>query len=209
MDKDTSIGSGTGPIKADGQGASEEGSSAPGPRMLSRRNFLKVGVGTLSTLALLEIGGAGFLFLRSRSVEGEFGGVVTAGPLDGFPPDSVTEFSDNHFFVIRASDGGFLAVHNRCTHLGCTVNWIAADNQFACPCHAATFDFFGSHGSPPVPRPLDTFPVRIEDTMLLVDTSQPRRRERFAPEQLVYANEMQAAADPSVGPGEDAEGPED
>jgi cytochrome b6-f complex iron-sulfur subunit len=208
MDKDTSIGSQTGLGEADGQGAPEEGSSAPGPRVLSRRNFLKVGVGTLSTLALLEIGGAGFLFLRSRSVEGEFGGVVTAGSLDGFPPDSVTEFADNHFCLIRASDGGFLAVHNRCTHLGCTVNWVSSENQFVCPCHAATFDFYGNHASPPVPRPLDTFAVRIEDTMVMVDTSQPRRRDRFAPEQLIYATEMRAATDPSGGPGEILEGPE-
>jgi cytochrome b6-f complex iron-sulfur subunit len=160
---------------------------------LSRRSFLRAGVGALSALALLEIGGAGFLFLRSRSLEGEFGGIVKAGLVDTFPPGSVTEFSDSHFFLIRAQDGGFLAVHNRCTHLGCTVNWVPAEDRFVCPCHAATFDFYGIHEHPPVPRPLDTFPVLFDETKVQVDTSQPLAREEFSPGQLVYAPVQQPA----------------
>ena len=153
---------------------------------LSRRSFIKVGMGALASLALIEMGGAGFLFLRARSMEGEFGALITAGPVDTFPSGSVTEFADLHFFLIRSPDGGFLAVHNRCTHLGCTVNWVEADNQFLCPCHAASFDFFGNFEGPPVPRPLDTFQVEFDDTVVLVNTSLPNRRETYEPEQLVY-----------------------
>jgi cytochrome b6-f complex iron-sulfur subunit len=153
---------------------------------ISRRGLLKAGMGALATLALVELGGASFLFLRARSLEGEFGGLITAGPADSFPAGSVTEFADNHFFLVRSPEGGFLAVHNRCPHLGCTVNWIKAENQFLCPCHAASFDFFGNYEGPPVPRPLDTFPVEFDDTVVLVDTSQPVRRETFAPEQLAF-----------------------
>ena len=134
-----------------------------------------------------EVGAAGFLFLRSHSLEGQFGGTITAGAIDDFPPGSVTDFHDSHFFLVRAPDGGFLAVHNRCTHLGCLVNWVPADNEFICPCHAATFDFYGVHRNPPVPRPLDTFPVEFDEGLIRVDTSQPQQRERFAPEQLAYS----------------------
>jgi cytochrome b6-f complex iron-sulfur subunit len=164
-----------------------EGGEALGTQKLSRRKFIKIGMGALGTLALLEVSGAGFFFLRSRSLEGEYGGVIKAGPVDGFPANSVTEFADSHFFVIRSTDGGFLAVHNRCTHLGCTVNWLPSENRFVCPCHAATFDFYGNHQNPPVPRPLDLFPVQFDDGMVRVDTSQPQKRERFTREQLVYA----------------------
>jgi cytochrome b6-f complex iron-sulfur subunit len=157
-----------------------------GRGVLSRRGFMKAGMGALAGLALIEMGGAGFLFLRARSMEGEFGGVITAGPADGFPAGSVTEFADNHFFLIRSPDGGFLAVHNRCTHLGCTVNWVESENQFLCPCHAASFDFFGNFEGPPVPRPLDTFQVEFDETVVLVDTSLPSRREKYEPEQLAY-----------------------
>ena len=153
---------------------------------LSRRSFIKFGMGALASLALIEMGGAGFLFLRARSMEGEFGGLITAGPVDTFPTGSVTEFNDGHFFLIRSPDGGFLAVHNRCTHLGCTVNWVEADNQFICPCHAASFDFFGNFDGPPVPRPLDTFQVEFDEKVVLVDTSLPNRRETYEPEQLAY-----------------------
>jgi cytochrome b6-f complex iron-sulfur subunit len=158
---------------------------------LSRRSFIKMGLGALSTLALLEVGGAGMMFLHARSLDGEFGGVVTAGVLDDFPPGSVTELADSQFFLVRTADGGLLAIHRRCTHLGCTVNWVPAENHFVCPCHAAIFDFYGDFQNPPVPRPLDTFPIEIKDTQVLVDTSRPQRRETFKPEQLTYAPQGQ------------------
>ena len=84
------------------------------PHLFSRRNVLKLGVGALSALALLEFGGASVLYLQSNSKSGEFGGVVTAGEVDDFPPSSVTEFPHARFFLIRTPDGGFLAAHSRC-----------------------------------------------------------------------------------------------
>jgi cytochrome b6-f complex iron-sulfur subunit len=166
------------------EGGEEDDEEAP---LFSRRGFLRVGLGTLGTLALVEVGAAGFLFLRSHSLEGQFGGTVTAGVVDDFPPGSVTDFHDSHFFLVRAPDGGFLAVHNRCTHLGCTVNWVPADNGFQCPCHAASFDFYGNMEGPPVPRPLDTFSLAFDGGLVQVDTSQPQQRATFRPEQLAYA----------------------
>jgi len=153
---------------------------------VSRRSVLKAGMGALATLALLEMGGAGFLFLRARSLEGEYGGRITAGAVERFPLGSVSEFAENHFFLIRSPDGGFLAVHNRCPHLGCTVNWVEGENQFLCPCHAASFDFYGNYGGPPVPRPLDTFAVEFDGEVVLVNTMQPSRREGYDPGQLAY-----------------------
>ena len=158
----------------------------PGAR-LSRRDFFRLGVGALGALAALEFGAAGVLFLRARSLEGSFGGRITAGRVDDFSPNSVTEFAAARFFLIRAADGGFLAVHNRCPHLGCTVSWEPDQNHFLCPCHASTFDFYGDFDRPPVPRPLDAFPVEIEGGVVIVDTSQIFQRERFSADQLAYA----------------------
>ena len=39
-----------------------------------------------------------------------------------------------------------------------------------CPCHASSFDITGDVLSPPAPRPLDIFPVRIENDIVKVDT---------------------------------------
>ena len=49
-------------------------------------------------------------------------------------------------------DGGFLALHRKCTHLGCTVPWNRAENRFVCPCHASAFDLAGDVVSAPASR---------------------------------------------------------
>lgn len=154
---------------------------------LSRRNFLRMGIGALSALALLEVGGASLLFMKPRSLEGEFGGLVKAGPVDSFPSGSVVEFPDGRFFLIRSLEGGFLAVYGRCTHLGCSVNWEPDQNRFFCPCHASSFDLHGDVENPPAPRALDTFPVQITDGQVIVDTGRAQSRDTFTQEQLVYA----------------------
>jgi len=157
-----------------------------GPQM-TRRNFLKLGVGALGALALLELGAASLVYMQPRSMEGQFGGVVSAGAADSFTNGSVTEFPDGRFFLIRSDDGGFLAVYRKCTHLGCAVSWEANEGRFVCPCHGSYFDENGDVENPPAPRALDTFAVIIEDGQVLVDTAKPETRDKFAPDQLVYA----------------------
>jgi cytochrome b6-f complex iron-sulfur subunit len=154
---------------------------------VSRRDFLKLGLGTLSALAILEVGGASLLFMQPRRMEGDFGGPVNAGPVDDFPLGSVVEFPDGRFFVIRSPEGGFLAVYQRCTHLGCSVSWETDKNRFFCPCHASSFDIHGDVENPPAPRALDTFAVTIDQGQVIVDTGRVQTRDAFTQEQLVYA----------------------
>ncbi len=165
---------------------SDQTRAASGGPTLSRRDFLGMGAGALSVLALLQTGGMSLQFLTPRSFDGEFGGTVNAGAVDSFPDGSVTEFPAGRFFLIRAADGGFLAVYRRCTHLGCAVSWEAGSQQFVCPCHGSYFDNTGDVQNPPAPRALDTFAVSIVDGEVQVDTARPQQRDRFAPEQLVY-----------------------
>ena len=159
----------------------------PGKGTMSRRDFLGMGLNVLGALALLEVGGVSLFYLQSRSQGGQYGSVVTAGTVDSFQPGTVTEFSDGRFFLIRSADGGFLAVHSRCPHLGCTVMWVPEANSFLCPCHAAHFDAHGNFEGPPVPRSLDTFSVSIDKGMVKVDTTHLHQRQNFSPDQLVYA----------------------
>lgn len=154
---------------------------------LTRRNFLKLGMGVLGVIAALEAGGTGLIYLRSHSLQGEFGSVVSAGPVEEFPSGSVTEFPDARFFLVRADDGGFLAIHTRCPHLGCSVVWVPEKQQFLCPCHASKFDVYGDHGNPPVSRALDLCAVEIVDGVVRVDTAQVNQRDAYTPDQLVYA----------------------
>jgi menaquinol-cytochrome c reductase iron-sulfur subunit len=55
----------------------------------------------------------------------------------------------------------FVAISNRCMHLGCPVRYVPASERFICPCHGGVYDFRGGvAGGPPV-RPLDRFYTRV------------------------------------------------
>ena len=156
------------------------------PENISRRNFLQGSLKALTALAAIELGAAGLLFLRARSLDGEYGGIMTVGKVEDFTPGSVVEYEDGNFFLVRVEDGGFMAVYRRCPHLGCTVQWVAKKQKFFCPCHAASFDPYGEFENQPVARALDTFKVFFEDDMVKVDTSQMRTREHHSAQDISY-----------------------
>jgi len=153
-----------------------------------RRGFLGRLLVLLAGVAALEIAWVGLSFLRPRrgSGAGEVG-LMVAGPVEQFEPGSVTAFRTGKFYLVRLQDGGFLALHRKCTHLGCTVPWIADEQRFACPCHASAFDIRGDVLSLPAPRPLDLLAVRIENGVVKVDTSDPMRRDVFRAAQVTRA----------------------
>ena len=106
------------------------------------------------------------------------------GPIEQFEAGTVTAFREGEFYLARLKDGGFLALHRKCTHLGCTVPWVPDEQRFACPCHASAFDIRGDVLNAPAPRALDLFPVRIENGIVIVDTSTPIRRAAFEAQQV-------------------------
>jgi cytochrome b6-f complex iron-sulfur subunit len=154
---------------------------------VSRRDYLKLTWAALGGLAALEIGALSLAYMQPRLAEGEFGGQIKTGMVDDFPPGSVSHISNGRFYLVRLADGGFLALYQRCTHLGCNVPWDQAQSTFTCPCHNSQFTTEGQVLNPPAPRPLDLFPITIQDRQVLVDTSQPVQRQRFDLSQVVYA----------------------
>jgi menaquinol-cytochrome c reductase iron-sulfur subunit len=55
----------------------------------------------------------------------------------------------------------FIAISDRCAHVGCPVRWVDASERFICPCHGGVYDLLGRRvGGPPV-RPLDRFYTRV------------------------------------------------
>ena len=154
--------------------------AAPERRTILRIAWLGLGVAALGEAAWIL---ASFLKPRRREPESA-GSLVVAGPLDAFAPGSVTAFPAGKFYLVRLADGGLLALHRQCTHLGCSVPWDEAAGRFACPCHASVFDLRGEVLAPPAPRPLDLFAVRIENGIVKVDASRPIRRSHFEPSQV-------------------------
>lgn len=63
----------------------------------------------------------------------------------------------------------WVALSDRCMHLGCPVRYVQAAERFICPCHGGVYDFRGMvAGGPPV-RPLDRFYTRLNTTTNLVE----------------------------------------
>lgn len=140
----------------------------------------------LGLAAVAELGWVAASFIRPRSAAGgRDAEVVLAGAVDDFVPGSVTPFPAGRFYLVRLEDGGFLAVHRECTHLGCTVPWRAESRRFECPCHASVFDITGEVLSPPAPRPLDLLEVRIENGVVKVDPGRRLRRTSYSSSQVV------------------------
>jgi cytochrome b6-f complex iron-sulfur subunit len=155
-----------------------------------RRSFIGRAARLLGGIALLEAGWVALsaIFPRSSgSAVMDGPGVMIAGPVDRFLPGSVTAFPGGRFYLVRLDDGGFLALHRKCTHLGCSVPWFEREQRFACPCHASAFDIRGAVVNAPAPRPLDLFAVSVEDGVVKVDTGRLTRRTSFEPGQAVRA----------------------
>jgi cytochrome b6-f complex iron-sulfur subunit len=153
----------------------------------TRRSFLSWSAIVLALAAAAEALWVVLSFLRPRAARtepGASGGIVVAGPVDAFPPGSVTAFPQGKFYLVHLEGMGLLALHRSCTHLGCTVPWDPETQQFACPCHSSAFDMRGQVLRPPAPRPLDRFEVRIENGIVKVDTSRALRRRAFDPSQI-------------------------
>lgn len=152
----------------------------------TRRSFLGRIWLWLGGLALVEVAWISTAILRPRRPKAgdEREEIVVAGPVDRFEVGSVTAFPVGKFYLTRSEDGGFLALSRRCTHLGCTVPWVAGEERFVCPCHASSFDLHGDVLSPPAPRALDLHPVRIENGVVKVDTGTTVTRTSYSPSQV-------------------------
>jgi cytochrome b6-f complex iron-sulfur subunit len=82
-------------------------------------------------------------------------------------------FKQSHrVWVVRRPDRLFV-IFGRCTHLGCTPNWVESENKFKCPCHGSGYDIEGINFEGPAPRPMDRAQVELDaEGQIVVDTSR-------------------------------------
>ncbi len=148
-----------------------------------RRRFLNWLWGGLAALACGEIVWFAGSLLKSRRRREEKRlalKLIDAGMVQNYKPGQVIAITDGSFYLACLDDGSFMALSRTCTHLGCSVPWDEKQQKFVCPCHGSTFDRNGSVLTAPAPRPLDYFPVRIENGLIRVDISTPLRRGSFS-----------------------------
>lgn len=148
------------------------------PRRRALLNWLWALFGVLACLELSWFTGSIIRSRRARSSSRK-NNYLDGGLVDAFKPGDVKAIPEGLLYLVCLQDGGFLALSRSCTHLGCAVPWDENKQQFICPCHGSKFDLTGSVITAPAIRPLDYFPVRIENGMIRIDTSAPLRREAF------------------------------
>ena len=156
---------------------------------ISRRSFINRFWRGLGIIAVLEFAGLTFSFLRSDSkkrkpLDADW---QTIGKVKDFKAGTVTPFRGRRFYLVRLKDGGFLALSLKCTHLGCSVNWVPKKDEFICPCHSSIFNMEGTVVRSPAPRSLERYRVMIEGGLVKVDVSEAIPRKFFDNRQVVYA----------------------
>jgi cytochrome b6-f complex iron-sulfur subunit len=105
---------------------------------------------------------------------------------DAFPGGQVQEKFKAQFgiWVVNAEYNGqqqIVALKSVCTHLGCTPNWLEAEQKFKCPCHGSGFYKDGINFEGPAPRPLERYAIRLaDDGQIEVDKSRTFQEEMGA-----------------------------
>jgi cytochrome b6-f complex iron-sulfur subunit len=72
--------------------------------------------------------------------------------------------------IIAGMEAGFVALYQRCVHLGCRVPWCQSSQWFECPCHGSKYNKVGEKVGGPAPRGLDRFVLEVAGGNIVVDT---------------------------------------
>ena len=150
---------------------------------LDRRSFVKIVTATLGSIMAAVAGLPMIQYFISpalrKTAKDEW---IPLGSLTNYPQDVPTLFNFTKVqvngwekssqsygvFVINQSDGEVVVFSDVCTHLSCRLGWKPEENEFYCPCHAATFYSDGSVKSGPPPRPMDRYEIRLEEDQLFI-----------------------------------------
>jgi len=72
---------------------------------------------------------------------------------------------------VKDKDGSYwVALYQRCVHLGCTVPFRDDCDSFKCPCHGSHYNVDGEYLDGPAPRSLDRFAMSFSGEDVIVST---------------------------------------
>lgn len=150
---------------------------------MGRRQFMNLlTFGTVTGVALGALYPVVKYFIPNTG--GGAGGGATAKDILGNDV-SVSAFLDSHNVGDRVlvqglkGDPTYIVVDSKeaireyglnaiCTHLGCVVPWVAAENKFKCPCHGSQYDATGKVVRGPAPRSLPLAHANVQDDKIVL-----------------------------------------
>jgi cytochrome b6-f complex iron-sulfur subunit len=74
---------------------------------------------------------------------------------------------------VKDSDGTYwIALYQKCVHLGCRVPFRDDCHSFKCPCHGSHYNVDGEYLDGPAPRSLDRFELTFSGSNIVVNTGK-------------------------------------
>jgi len=137
-----------------------------------RRDFLVnflLAISVIPGLGLATKHVLGFLIPRRRVRENE----IMVAKLSEIPLGEAISLKDvlgHDLNLVRHGEKEIKALSSICTHLGCHVEWQPGPGTFCCPGHKGVFSAGGEVLAGPPPRPLESYPVRVDDNGYLYVT---------------------------------------
>jgi cytochrome b6-f complex iron-sulfur subunit len=162
---------------------------------VTRRQFFNRGILTGLALGVSGFGAAALAFLWPSGAGGA-SGKVTVGSISDvqdsfdrkepfynasakvyiqpFPRDALSKAKrayGNEPGVLAGMEEGYVALYQKCPHLGCRVPWCQTSQWFECPCHGSKYNRVGEKKGGPAPRGMDRFSLEVTASTIVVDTA--------------------------------------
>ncbi len=164
---------------------------------VTRRQFLNRAVLGLTGLSVAGFGGACLAFLWPTLQAGGFGSVINVGKItdinatiatkqpfyspqarsyvNPYPVADVPTATKSGAYadpIINGMKLGYVALYQKCVHLGCRVPWCLSSQWFECPCHGSQYNRVGEKKGGPAPRGLDRFALSVNsDGTMSINTA--------------------------------------
>ncbi len=152
---------------------------------INRRNFIRKAIAAIIGIQIFALI---FSFFRNQNKHKELEEQWTElGKVNEFEAGRTYSFPNSKVFLHLSTEGKFLAISNKCTHLGCAVNLDSTTQNFICPCHSSMFDKLGNVIQSPAKRALDYYPIKITANKVMVNLNNSKKRTAFNNSQTTTA----------------------
>jgi len=164
---------------------------------VTRRQFLNRAILGMFGLSLAGFGAGVLGFLWPTIEAGGFGSVINVGTVTSvlatiatkqpfyspdarayvnpYPAIDVPKAKKSGAYsdpILDGMEAGYVALYQKCVHLGCRVPWCLSSQWFECPCHGSQYNRVGEKKGGPAPRGLDRFALTVNgDGTMSINTA--------------------------------------